>query len=143
MPELHGQCLCGAVAYAITAPSLWCAHCHCRMCQKAGGAGIITWFGVKPAQFRYTRGEDQVHWYASSPQAERGFCQTCCSPLFFRSERWPDELHITRASLDDPLDREPAAHVFFDTHVRWMPIDTELPRKGGESGVEPLPKPYR
>lgn len=74
-----------------------------------------------------------LRWYESSPGAERGFCSRCGSMLFFRSERWPGELHIVRACFGDPLDRAPQAHVFWDSHVDWASIDPDdgLPRKPG------------
>lgn len=49
--------------------------------------------------------------------------------MLFRSERWPGELHVARALIADALDREPQAHVFFDTRVSWMPVDEHLPRQ--------------
>ena len=35
-----------------------------------------------------------VQWYASSPDSRRGHCRHCGSPLFFRSARWPGEIHL-------------------------------------------------
>jgi hypothetical protein len=66
-----------------------------------------------------------LRWYASSPGAERGFCAHCGSSLFFRSERWPGELHIALGNLDGDADRAPTAHVFWDTHVGWAAVDPD------------------
>jgi hypothetical protein len=73
--------------------------------------------------------ESLLRWYASSPGAERGFCSRCGSTLFFRSTRWAGELHIVLANFVDPVDRAPQAHVFFDTHVDWVAIHDDLPKK--------------
>ena len=54
----EGGCLCGAVRFEITLPSKWCAHCHCSMCRRAHGAGVVTWFGVPEDRFRITAGEE-------------------------------------------------------------------------------------
>lgn len=123
---LQGSCLCGAVQYRVTTPTLWCAHCHCTQCQRANGAAFVTWVGA--AADRVTFDDFRLRWYASSDDAERGFCGDCGSPLFFRSERWPGELHVVRASFHGDIDREPEAHVFFDTHVPWFPITDSLPK---------------
>jgi hypothetical protein len=40
--------------------------------------------------------------------------------------------------MDGPIDREPAAHVFFDSCVPWIVLGDGLPRRGGASGVEPV-----
>jgi hypothetical protein len=128
---INGSCLCGAVEFSAALPSKWCAHCHCSLCRKAHGAGYVTWVGFEAGQVSFTRGEDQLSWYESSPGAQRGFCQQCGSSLFFRSENWAGELHIALACINDPIDRQPQANVFFDSHVDWMPIDTRLKQIDG------------
>lgn len=126
-----GSCLCGAVGFTAALPSKWCAHCHCSMCRKQHGAGYVTWVGFESGQVNITRGEDRLNWFGSSKGAQRGFCGTCGSSLFFRSERWAGELHIALGCMDDDIDRRPDANAFFDTHVEWMPIDTTLKQVGG------------
>lgn len=51
------------------------------------------------------------------------------SPMFFRSGRWSGELHIARALFATPLDREPQAHAYYDSHVPWVHLADDLPRK--------------
>lgn len=98
------------------------------MCRRAHGAGFVTWAGFEASRVHFASSATLV-WYPSSPGAERGFCGRCGSPMLFRSERWPGELHVARALIADALDREPQAHVFFDTRVPWMPVDEHLPRQ--------------
>jgi len=52
--------------------------------------------------------------------------------MFFKSARWAGELHIARALFTDALDREPMAQVNFDTHVPWVSLGDELPRKSSQ-----------
>ncbi len=128
----HGQCLCGAVQFTLDWPSKWVAHCHCSMCRRAHGAAYVTWVGVEARRFTLHDPRGALRWYASSPGAERGFCSMCGSSMLFRSERWPGEMHVVVANLDDGADRAPSAHVFWDTHVDWADVDPNdgLPRKG-------------
>lgn len=98
----------------------------------------MTWFGVATNQFSLVRGQDFLKWFPSSEQANRGFCVRCGTTLFFEGMRWSDEIHVALAVMDDPLDREPKAHVFFDRHVPWMVFNDALKHYGGESGTEPL-----
>ncbi len=130
-----GACLCGAVGFALRAPMKWCAHCHCTMCRRAHGAAIVTWVGVVTEQFTLVRGDAELRWYRSSPPAERGFCSRCGSTLFFRSERWPGEVHVVLANLDDPLPLAPQAHVFWGDHVEWLTPADDLPRLGAPGGA--------
>lgn len=101
------------------------------MCRKTHGAGYVTWVGFETGQVIITSGEDMLRWYDSSADAQRGFCEKCSSSLFFRSERWAGELHIALGCMDEPIDRQPQANVFFDRHVDWMPIDKALKQVDG------------
>lgn len=123
---VQGGCLCGAVRFEVELPSKWCAHCHCSMCRRAHGAGYVTWAGFASDHFGLTQGERHLQWYESSAGARRGFCSTCGSSMLFESERWAGETHVALACIDGPIDRAPQAHVFYDMHVDWMPIDEDL-----------------
>ena len=122
----QGRCLCGQVQFSVQLPVRWLAHCHCSMCRRAHGAGVVTWLGTTPAQFQLSSGD--IIWYRSSEQAERGRCGDCGSPLFFRSERWPDELHIVLAALNEPIAQMPQVHVYYADHVPWLQLADQLPR---------------
>jgi hypothetical protein len=124
-----GGCLCAAVAFTVALPSKWVAHCHCTRCRAAHGAPLVTWVGVDESGATIDDPAQVLRWYESSPGAQRGFCSRCGSTLFFRSSRWPGELHIVRANFTGPLDREPQAHVFYDTHVAWLTVTDDLPKK--------------
>ena len=114
-----GGCLCGAVRFRIELPAKWVAHCHCSMCRRAHGAGFVTWVGVGRTAFTLERGEAELGRYRSSPQATRSFCRRCGSPLFFESGHWPDEVHVTLASLDSAEGLEPQAHAYWSSRVPW------------------------
>jgi hypothetical protein len=126
----HGQCLCGVTRFEFDLPTKWVAHCHCTMCRRAHGAAFVTWVGVVDTQFRWVA-KESLRWYASSPGAERGFCGQCGSPIAFRSARWPGEIHLARALIEDALDREPQVHVHTATAVPWVMLGDHLPRKLG------------
>ncbi|GAA5214239.1 GFA family protein [Corallincola platygyrae] len=135
---MYGQCLCGAIAFEVKPPTKWSAHCHCHLCRQAHGAAFVTWFGVESQQVKLMHDDNMLHWYASSDAGERGFCRNCGSTIFFRSERWPGELHIVLANMCDPIDREVSAHVYFDRHVSWIRNFDKLNQLGGENGTTPL-----
>lgn len=129
--QAAGQCLCGGVTFSAALPSNWVAHCHCTLCQRAHGAAFVTWVSV-PDKGVTIRDEGNLHWYRSSPQAERGFCVKCGSSLFFRSTKWPGELHIVRANFTDEVDRLPQVHAFYETHVEWLSVEDDLPKRNSQ-----------
>lgn len=131
MNPATGRCLCGDVRFSAELPSKWVAHCHCTMCQRSGGSAFVTWVGLDAARCRIDDPQGRLAWYRSSDAGERGFCARCGSTLFFRSQRWAGELHVTLANFTGPVDRAPQAHVFWDTRVPWVHLSDAdgLPRK--------------
>lgn len=129
MTTARGNCLCGAIEFTGALPSRWVAHCHCSMCQKTAGSAFVTWVGVEESRCNIHDPQEQLQWFQSSPEALRGFCRQCGSTLFFKSSRWPDELHVTLANFQTPVDKAPQLHAFWDTHVDWLAFVDDLPRK--------------
>jgi hypothetical protein len=93
---------------------------------------------VKTEQFELLAGDDALTTFASSPEAARRFCASCGSHLFFRSSRWPGEVHVTLATLLDAEGLTPTAHVFVSDKAPWVVLGDDLKQLGGPSGVEPL-----
>lgn len=124
MADAQGSCLCGDIGIAVTWPSKWVAHCHCSLCRRAHGAAFVTWIGMDAGQCDIDDPQAQLRWYASSPGAERGFCARCGCTLFFRSQRWPGEMHIVLANLHGDADRAPMVHAYWEERVPWIALDT-------------------
>lgn len=77
-----GSCLCGAVRFEIATPPETVGACHCTMCRKwSGGIFLGLEVGADAVTFN---GTAEPRTYASSDWAERGFCATCGSSLFYR-----------------------------------------------------------
>jgi hypothetical protein len=79
--RVSGQCLCGKVAVSAEAQDEFFHACHCDICRRWGGGPMMA-FG---AGGNVTlQGEDAISVYNSSAWAERGFCKTCGTHLFYR-----------------------------------------------------------
>lgn len=128
-PESKGKCLCGAVSFVMVFPTKWVAHCHCENCRRSVGAAFVTWASAEEPQVSIQDPKNKLAWYASSNEAQRGFCSKCGSSLFFKSIRWPGELHIIRVAFTDPIDRQPQVHAYYDTHVNWFSVNDDLPKR--------------
>lgn len=139
---LKGKCFCGRVQYEVQPPLKFVAHDHCSMCRRLHGAAFVTWSGVPETQFKVLTGQSELKSFASSAAATRQFCGHCGTQLFFRSTRWPGEVHFTYSSLYSSLEpapeRQPSAHVFYSDRVAWIEIKDSLKKLGGASGTEPL-----
>jgi hypothetical protein len=127
---VKGACLCGAVQFEVTLPSLGCCHCHCSICRRFSGAGYGTFFQVPRRQFRLLAGEDRLRRYRSSAWAQRAFCDVCGSSLFGEADDVP-AIGVALASMLGPIDREPEQHICWDDRAPWVRTDDHLPRVGG------------
>lgn len=124
-----GGCQCGAVRYAIDGSVNWQGHCHCESCRRAISAAVSSFIGIEDGNWRWERVAPQV--YNSSPGVERTFCATCGSPISYRSDAWPTEMHFHAATLDDTSAFNPAFHVFMAEAVAWRPHEDGLPTHDG------------
>lgn len=124
-----GKCLCGGVSFALRFPSKWVAHCHCTRCQLAHGAAFVTWIGMLQDQVSIDDSKQLLHWFSTDSGSSRGFCSACGSSMFFKAPAWPGELHVARSLVSGAVDRQPQAHAYFDTHVGWINLVDDLPRR--------------
>ena len=117
----RGACLCGAVQFSFSNPR-FAADCVCQSCPRAHGASVVGWVGTKQERFSLDSGEGQLRWYASSEAAQRGFCSTCGTRLFFRSTKWPGEIHMALACINEPHDLKSSGLAFAEEFPPWTAV---------------------
>jgi len=98
---------------------------------------MTTWLAVPDEAYSLDTGAPSS--FSSSPGATRTFCPTCGSPMSFSHERFPGEIHLYVASLDDPEAYQPSRHVFYAKRLSWADLHDDLPRFDGTSGKGKLP----
>lgn len=126
--EYAGACICGSLRFSFVGEPRFVADCVCESCRRAHGASAVCWVGVAADQFRIDRGADLLHWYRSSAESERGFCTQCGTRMFFRSSKWPGEVHMAVACMTDPHDLQSMGVVFGEEFPAW----SALPRRQSE-----------
>ena len=119
--EARGCCHCGTVRFVARFPSRFVAHCHCASCRRAHGAAFVTWAGFPSTQVSVVAGAETLAVHESSPGTRRSFCSRCGTKVFFQSDKWQGETHVPLALFDDPVDRAPQGHAFWDEHAAWLP----------------------
>ena len=128
MADLAGACMCGAVRWRHSGPVMRSLVCHCTDCQKATSAPFTAFVGVDPERLEWTGTPNH---YQSSPGTYRGFCPDCGTRLYFRSEKWPGEIHMHAATLDDQSGYHPTAQVVLRSRAKWLDELDGLPRHRG------------
>jgi hypothetical protein len=126
---VRGSCLCGAVAYEITAPPLFARNCHCGRCRRARSAAHAANLFVPLDGCRITRGAGELRAY-KVPEAERfrqTFCGRCGSPMPHAIPERGGTV-VPMGSLDDMPPALPACHIFVDSKAAWFAISDQLPQ---------------
>ncbi|CRK19005.1 putative glutathione-dependent formaldehyde-activating enzyme like protein [Verticillium longisporum] len=92
IPEtITGSCLCTALRYKITFPP---SHdfaaasrlCQCTQCRKQTGGLFLAVFFVPASALAWTTPTEALKTYSATPGAQRGFCGSCGSFLYWRSD---------------------------------------------------------
>ena len=124
---IRGRCLCGACAFELIGGPNWVGHCHCESCRRATASPFTTWIGQENGYWKFL-GDMPVS-YESSSGNTRGFCGKCGSPMFYQSERFPNEMHFYAALLDHPGNIEPSTHFHADEMLPWIHLSDNLSRQ--------------
>ena len=121
--SMTGQCLCGAVKFAVDEAENAFHSCHCGMCRRWSGGPAMAAAVSEPT----FSGEEHIARYASSDWAERGFCRRCGSNLFYylkpRNQymMWIgafDDQAAFRMSGEIFIEEKPGSYAFAGEHPR-------------------------
>lgn len=123
--QITGQCMCGTVKWSSNGPVTRRLSCHCGDCQKATSSPFTTFVGLRSDAVDWT---GKINHYESSPGTHRGFCPSCGTRLYFRSDKWPGEIHIHAATLDNSAGYVPDAHVVMGSAVPWLHLADDIPK---------------
>ena len=122
---MRGSCLCETVEYEVSRLDSPIQHCSCRTCRKAHAAAFNTAAEVLRDNFRWSKGDDSLKSYESSPGKFRYFCGKCGTQLV--AQREESEFVILRvATLDDDPKQEPAHQIWASHSVPWLKYGPEI-----------------
>lgn len=124
--KLEGGCQCGAVRYRVSGAPVMAAICHCSMCRRANAAPAVAWAMFQEPQVVFTGVRPRQ--YASSGEGQRGFCETCGTPICFTAAYMPGLIDLTIGSMDQPEAVTPRFHYWHSRHLAWAEFADTLPR---------------
>ena len=119
--SLSGKCACGAVSYTIKENPGQFHACYCQTCQAWSGGVLLSVNGGKDP---IIINGDKLSVWKSSSWAERAFCSTCGSSIYYKVTApgpHENEIYFCAGSLDDfkgmklhqelYIDRKPSGYV--------------------------------
>ncbi len=121
-----GRCLCGAVTFTAEDVDSHVHACHCSMCRRWGGGPFLA---AQVGSVRFD-GEDHVRVYDSSDWAQRGFCKTCGSNLFYRLKE-PEMYVLPTGLFDDAEPFKVAGEIYIDEKPDGYAFAGDHPRLTG------------
>ncbi|SNR49378.1 GFA family protein [Puniceibacterium sediminis] len=127
-----GQCLCGAVTVEFQAAENKLSACHCGMCRRWTGSALLE-IDAKPGSVQY---EGPVRTYASSDWAERAWCDTCGTTLWYHLTLPEHDYYSISAGLVEDaggltlgteiyIDVKPDGYAFAGDHERKTKAEIE------------------
>ena len=124
MSAMHGHCLCGAVRIDVAEHRGFTAVCHCRMCQRWSGGLFI----CVPADAAAVQVSGPVQHFRSSDIAERAFCGTCGSHLWYRAFDGDGHYALVPGLFDGARDLPLKSEIYTDRAYSGLALPGDHPR---------------
>ncbi len=125
--RIHGQCLCGAVEFAVDVPERTYSVCHCGLCRRWSGGPLMSVHC--PAPDTEWLNDEGLTWFQGTPWAQRGFCSRCGSSLFWRLAEQPEGMLIVSVdALDDGGEFALDRHIYSDAKPDRYDFADDRPR---------------
>jgi len=132
---MKGTCLCGAVS--LTAPDeKQIGACHCGYCRKWGGGPLLA---VHCGPDVALSGDTHISVFRSSDWAERAFCSTCGSHLYYKL--LANGHYFVPAGLFEANDFELASQVYIDKKPSYYDFANQTPTMTEQQVIEAYAPP--
>lgn len=124
---MKGNCLCGAVS--ITAPDTTrVSACHCEMCRRWGGGPLLAVHCDASVEIE---GHNNISCFSSSDWAERAFCSSCGTHLYYRI-KGSDGYILFAGFFGGQIAFEFAEQIFTDSKPHYYEFANETENLTGE-----------
>jgi len=130
-----GHCQCGAVRYRVSGNMRDVVACHCGQCRRIHGHAP-GYSAARKGEMNI-EGEDNIAWYRASDQAQRGFCKSCGSSLFWKPDG-RETVSVAAGSLDAPTGVKTVRHIFAADKGDYYAISDGLPQDAGSMSGNPV-----
>ena len=128
MTQRTGQCLCGAVTFALAADPLAVRVCWCRDCQHLAANGTVNMLVPTSALTHSGPLSEHVKVANSGNEITRQFCSSCGTHLFAKSNTRPQFRVVRVGNLDNPSSIQPGVNIWVASAPDWACLDSSLER---------------
>ena len=127
--KLAGQCLCGAIHYAVADEFHYAMNCHCSNCRRTTGSAFKPFAGIARDRLAVIKGSDNLLIFGDDTGHD-AHCKICGS-LLYSVVRDGTFAHVAMGTLVDDPSIRPTAHIFVGSKASWFSITDDLPQYDG------------
>ncbi len=120
--HFDGGCFCGAMRYRLNARPMFVNCCHCRDCQKQTGAAFAINAIIERDRIALLQGAPVMITLPTESGRPHDVykCASCQSALWSDYGRRGSMVFVRVATLDDPTQFAPDAHIFTRSKLPWV-----------------------
>jgi hypothetical protein len=133
--EHSGRCQCSAVSYRVSGNMRDVVYCHCSQCRRIHGHAP-GYSAARKAEMAI-EGEENIVWYRASNQAQRGFCRSCGSSLFWKPDG-RETVSISAGSINAPTGLKSVRHIYAGDKGDYYQIADGVPQDAGTMMGNPV-----
>lgn len=121
-----GECFCGNIKYQVDGSLHNTKSCHCSRCRKAFGSQASVSAMLKPGEFKWLSGENQLTSFVNKQGFGIQFCNTCGSTLcsMINGEVYQVFLGCVNGDPDIKIGK----HTFVGSKAKWEIIPEGVPQ---------------
>lgn len=120
--HIHGQCLCGQIAFSTTHPIQSIYHCHCSLCRKQSGTAANAATLVPQTRFQWQSGQQYIQTFKKETGYTVYFCQCCGSPVP-NPVGDTDWIWIPLGLLDNDITPKQRLHFCLNSKSAWEDLN--------------------
>ena len=121
-----GSCLCGRVMYQYDGEITEVSRCYCTQCQKAQGGAFVAVARVDSDKLTFSKGEECLKAFSSTPGKIRVFCSECGSPLYSARDDLPQFKRLRLGTLDTAVLPSKQRHAWVGDKPAWYDIQDDF-----------------
>ena len=119
--QVHGACLCGAIAYEAKVDPSRVTVCHCIDCQTLSGAPLRASVPARVEDFTILRGTPTVYVKTaeSGNRRAQGFCGTCGSAIYSADAQGAATYNLRVGAIREREQLPPRREIWCQSALGW------------------------
>lgn len=122
--NLVGGCACGTVRYRLASAPMFVNCCHCKDCQRQTGSAFVINAIIETGRIEVLKEKPVAVTVPTDSGRPHDIyrCPKCQVAVWSDYGRRPGLRFVRAATLDDPAQVKPDAHIFTRSKLPWVEV---------------------